>query len=51
MVPFRDKMLGVESVKFLALLLILGALVRTTTAYLLQRNPDSAAGKALAFIY
>lgn len=44
-------MLGIEAVKFLAYFLIIAALVRVVTAYILERNPDSSLGKSLAFIH
>jgi hypothetical protein len=35
----------------LALFVIIAALLRLVTAYLLERNPESTVGKALAFIH
>lgn len=44
-------MTAVSAIHFLALFIIIGALLRVTTAYLLERNPDSTVAKALAFIH
>jgi hypothetical protein len=41
---------GVGVVAFALQLLIVGFLLRSLTAWLLRRDPESASGKALAFI-
>lgn len=48
---FLVKMTAVSALHFLALYIIIGAALRLLEAYLLERDPDSAVGKALAFIH